>query len=315
MAAFIMFVVLVLQAWIIYRHPDLKPHPVISQESAYGHGFRWFHMEQVSGIIPPIRTSEGAIWGGFSLGVSRENGKIAIISIQVYGAEQGVGHYTWRARTDRFSSEVGAGGHFNIDHLIGEEESRRKSRILGYAVDEASRGVGGYYRPLQFTVDEQGNMSSIYDPKSGRAVFPVFDEENMAVFGPHPAVDPLVPYMHQPGVYIREILPTQEELKQLRFKVWDVYVQHLDYVSISVDSDTGYRYEQNLNAEQTNAVGLTIAVPSMLTNIQVTIARGGYHSITENIELYEGIQRVDAFMEPLCVLLGDTIVCPEESEH
>lgn len=313
-------VVSVLQAWNIYRHPNFKPHPVINREEVHSLGFKWLQMELGSGIIPPMRTPEGAVWSGFSLGVSRENGKVATIGITVYGAEQGVGHYTWRARTNKFSSEVGAGGHFNMDRLIGEELSRREIRILGYAVDAASSGVNGYYRPLEFSVDKEKKTTTIYDPESGRHVFANHRDESLAdffIFGPPPMADSSVPYSQQPGAYINQSsLPEQEGLKQLIFKVWDVYERPLDHVLITVeDPDSGYRYQQNLIAEQTNTGGITLSVPSLLPRVQVAITRGGYYPVTRDIELQKEIPHIEVFMEPRCVLLGETLQCPNEIEH
>ena len=301
------FVVSILQVWNIYHHPNLKPHLVINLKEASGHGFKWKQMGPVvSSIIPPMRTQEGAIWSGFSLGISPENGKAATIGITIYGAEQGVGHYTWRARTNKHSSEVGAGGHFNIDRLIGEEQPRRESRILGYAVDQASSGVNRYYRPLQFSVDEDDKKITIYDPESGRMVFwnPHRAENGMPVgdffiFGPPPMGSLTVPYARQPGAYINESFLFQEGVKQLTFKAWDVYEQPLDYVQIEVvDSNSGYRYTQTLNAEHTNEGGVTMTVPYGLTRVRVSVTRGGFHPVAEDIVLKEGIQQVDIFMEP-----------------
>ncbi len=225
MAAAATFAVSVLQAWNIYRHPNLKPHPIINLKEASGgnqHGFRWVHIGPVSGIIPPIRTPEGAIWSGVSWGVSRENGKVAVIGINLYGAEQGAGHYTWRARINTFSGEVGAGGHFNMDLQTGEEQWRREHRILGYAVDAASNNVNMHYRPLQFSIDEEKKTTTIYDPKSGRFVFNNPNRksptEDLYIFGPPPMADATVPYVQQPGVYINESFLAQEGLKRLKFR-------------------------------------------------------------------------------------------------
>ena len=305
----------VLQAWNIYRNPNLKPHPVINLEEAPSHdtyGFRWVQMKRASGIIPPMRTPEGTIWSGFSLGVSRENGKISSISINIYGAEQGVGHYTWFERTSTYDMKTGAGGHFSLDHVIGETESDRAERVLEYAVSNASRNINQYHRPLQFKIDNEV-ISGIYDPESGRNVYRNPDESSTGeffIFGPPPMADAAVPYVRQPGAYIKELPPLEEGVKQIRLKAWNVYEQPLDNVLITVDSDTGYRYEQILNSEQTNTEGVTIVLPTLLSEIRVAITRGGFHPVTKNIILKEGIQQIDVFMEPRCVLLGDTILCP-----
>ena len=299
------FVISILQAWNIYRHPNLKPHPVIKIKEASAHGFKWMRIGPViSSIIPPTRTEEGAIWSGFSLGVSRENGKVATIGIVIYGAEQGVGHYTWRARTDKHSSEVGAGGHFNLDRLTGEEQPRRESRILRYAVDQASDGVNTYYRPLQFSVEDEETIST-YDPESGRMVFPNPQRDDNGrlvgdffIFGPPPMGSLTVPYARQPGAYVNESSLLQEGVKQLTFKAWDVYEQPLDYVQIEVASDSGYRYTQALNAEHTNEGGITITLPYPLTRVRLSVTRGGFHPITEDLILKDGIQQVGIFMKP-----------------
>ena len=107
-----------------------------------------------------------------------------------------------------------------------------------------------------------------------------------------------VPYAQQPGAYINESFLLQEGVKRLTFKVWDVFEQPLDYVQIEVDSDSGYRYTQTLNAEHTNEGGITITLPYVLTEVRVLVTRGGFHPIAEDIILKEGIQQVDIFMEP-----------------
>ena len=302
-SAFFVFVASVFQAWNIYRNPNLKPHPVINREEMNGSGFKWIQRSSASGIIPPIRTSEGAIWSGLSFGISRENGKVYTIGISVYGAEQGVGHYTWRARSNTFESEVGAGGHFNIDRIIGEEQWRREMRILGYAVDEASRGVNGYYRPLKFEIDKKSDKITIYDQESGRYVFANKSRESPIddnfIFGPPPMAYALIPYVRQPGLYINEPLALEKGITRLTFKAWDVYGRSLDYVIISVSSDSGYEYTQALFAEQTDKKGLVVTLPSGLSHIHLEITRGGFHSITSDVALKEGNQPIDVFMEPL----------------
>ena len=303
-ASGVLFVVSVLQAWNIYHNPNLKPHPVINLKEARNqqYGFKWMQIGPItSSIISPMRTEQGAIWSGLSFGISRENGKAATISITVYGAEQGVGHYTWRARTNKYRSEVGAGGHFNIDRIIGEKQSRRESRILGYAVDEASRGVNGHYHPLQFSVDEEKDTLIIYDPESGRMVFPNHDREeggDSFIFGPPPMANSKVPYAQKPGAYISRYSSLREGVKQLTFKVWNIYEQPLDYVQIKVHHNSGYRYTQILNSEHTNEGGITITLPAVLEDIHVSVTRGGFHPIAEDIILKEGVQQVDVFMEP-----------------
>ena len=316
-SAAVTLVASVLQAWNIYRHPNLKPHPVINLKEASGrnqHGFRWVHIGPVSGIIPLMRTAEGAIWSGVSWGVSRENGKVAIIGINLYGAEQGAGHYTWRAHINSGGGIVGSGGHFNMDRLIGEEQRTRESRILRYAVDAASADVNINYRPLQFSIDEE-KITKIYDSESGRFVFDNPDRkiplDDLYIFGPPPMAHATVPYVQQPGVYINESFLPLEGLKRLKFSVWDIYEQPLDYAQIDLRSDSGYGYTYTLKSEDTNRGGITITVPTVLTTIHVLITRGGFHPIEEDITLKESVQRVDVFMEPKCVILGDTLHCTE----
>ena len=294
-----------LNFWYTYRNPDLQPHPIIKIPQAIGEGFRWVRLEDGKNLFPQVRTPDGGIWTGETLGVSLEKGKPAYINIAVYGANQGVGHYTWWARTWMFNREVGAGGHFNIDRRKGEDASRREYQILGFAIDEASRGVSAYYRPLEFSVNEKGELYDIYDPETGRAVYVNHSDDRGATddlfrFGPPPEQLRGVPYSHPPGISTGEMLPALDAGKSLTFRAWDVYGQLFKYGSalIDIQSDTGYRYQQTIMADANKEGGVTISVPALLEEVEVAVTRGGYHALKTTIPLKEGNQVIEAFLEP-----------------
>ena len=327
-----------LQTWNNYRNPTLRPHPVIDLEQISGEaGFTWIKMELVTSNVfpPPTGRADGAMWKGLSLGVSRETGKVATISITIYGPEQGVGHYTWFAVKSPWDKEVGQGGHFHLMRLDGESQSAREERIMGYAIDAASRGVNGYYRPLQFTYDAESRaISSMYDPESGRQVFlnpyhlgwesPSLREqygEGYYAFGPPPMVNDLIPYVHQPGAYLQPLIhlrpstPTNQYVS-IMLRAWDVYGVPLDHVMVQIDSDTGYKYSQILHAEQTNGGGIEMSLPVVFLSvespqIQVIVTRAGYHPISQDIALKEGTQPIDIYMEPKCRLQEVSLLCSE----
>ena len=305
--------VAVIQAWSIYRHPNLAPHPIINRAEAGSHGFKWVKVDLISSIIPPAGTPEGQFWSGFSLGVSRESGKLALLGIYLYGAEHGVGHYTWSARVNKYDQELGTGGHFNLSMVGNEDQRNHESRVLENGVKAASGVINTDYRPLSFSI-EGGNIIDAYDNETGRRVFFTMGQEgfeDFLTFGPPPITFANVPYIHQPGTNIRETLPTPEGLKRLTFRIWDVYERPARARVIIKDDIFGYSYETVQNAQQTSDGGLPITIPTVIEKVEVTIESGGYHSITNVVALKEGNQIIDAFIEPKCIFAGMDIQCSQ----
>ena len=307
-------VLFALVAWLNVRYPGLKPHHVVNvkQVSERTTGFQWAHMERMDtgrGIIPRKATADGAIWTGFTLGIHRQTGETASILMTLYGAEQGVGHYTLFIKTDPYKAERGAGGHFNLDRLEGEKRSTEDRWIIEAAAYEASRSMQEY-RPLSFRYDENTDtVSEIYDPVSGRALFfrPNHEDRTRFVFGPFPSADENEPYNHQPGLHIAELEPDTpgDPLPRLVVSVRDVYGQPLDHASVELASASGYRYEQTLPDDSGS---IHISMPIDLKEINVVVSRGGYHAQSANVPLGQNTQRVDAILEPMHKRVGNAIV-------
>ena len=307
-------VLFALVAWLNVRHPGLKPHPIVEtkQVSDSPSGFRWVRMARTnnsSGIIPQKATSDGAIWTGFTLGIHRESGETASVLLTLYGAEQGVGHYTLFIKSDPYYAERRAGGHLNLDRLQGQEQSMADRWIVADATRAAGRSISDY-RPLSFRYDEDTDtISEIYDPVSGRALFfrPNREDRTRFVFGPFPSADENEPYNHQPGLHIAELEPDTlgDPLPRLVVSVRDVYGQPLDHASVELASASGYRYEQTLPDDSGS---IHISMPIDLKEINVVVSRGGYHAQSANVPLGQNTQRVDAILEPMHKRVGNVIV-------
>ena len=236
------------------------------------------------------------------------------MGVYLYGAEHGVGHYTWSARINKLHQELGTGGHFNLSMVKNEDQHMHELRVLQNGIKAASREINAEYRPLSFSIEESGVIHA-YDDETGRRVFFTMGQEgfeDLLTFGPPPIVLPNVPYTHYPGVNIRETLPTPEGLKRLKFRTWDVYGRPLDRARVFIEDDIfGYSYETVITAQQTSDGGITITIPTPLEKVKITIGGGGYHSITSTIPLVEGNQIIAAFVEPKCIIDGTEISCSE----
>ena len=77
------------------------------------------------------------MWEGYTAGVSRESGKIWIFAMQIYGSDQGVGHYVWWGRTNMFNREYSE-GHVNMMPFLqyGDPRNDRDIRILEFAANK-----------------------------------------------------------------------------------------------------------------------------------------------------------------------------------
>ena len=299
--------------WQNARHPGLKPHPIVATKHIQpsGQGFQWIRWDLAPQIIPQDAASDGAFWEGFTFGVSRNTGKAAGISIALYGAEQGAGHYTWRAKTNARHAERGAGGHSNLDHPTGREPWMQDSSILGWATDTAFDSINQFFRPLLFQYDaETGAVSKIYDPETGQNVFFTPDREyrDFFTFGPYPAADAGTPYTHQPGLHVLA-KERDANTQQLTFKVRDVYGQPLDYAHVAITSETGFAYQQALPDGDSE---MRVSVPNHVSEIHLSVSRAGYHTLSENIAFDYNAQRVDAVLEPTRKRMGTYITGPSE---
>ena len=298
-----------------YKNPDIQAQAALNFESYTNdeHGFQWMRMDKNSKIdIPwlnPARDSTGLMWKGFTVVVSQADDKISSWVLFVYGSDQGVGHYVLVGGAPTgWDNPIHGEGHIPIASYYNYgryEDVVKKRGVLHDAVKKASRTLIQNYRPLKLYHNKQDDILQIYDPESGRNVYPNPDENPRSarfVFGEHPIAQG--PYAIQPGLHIVEDAsdtPTQ----QLVFRVRDVYGLPLDHVLVSIVSEYGYKYEQIIPDDMSD---ITITLPATLPDAQIKISRGGYHTLAADIALNQNVQKVDAVLEPLRKRVGLFII-------
>ena len=298
----LMVVPLGLTALWNYKHPNIQAQAILDfgRYVDVKYGFQWIRASESSKIdfpgFEPTSKISGLMWRGLTAGVSRNEDLIGTFSLYIYGSDEGVGHYVLLGGI-KGNTPSHDYGHIPLASYNAEKarDDVKKRGILDHAVSGVSEQLNQLYRPLELYLDEETEALEIYDAETGRNAGFVFDESlgrESLVFGPPPIA--VGPYVKQPGLQITEESHSTS-VQQLIFRVQDVYEHPLKHVRVSVDSETGYSYEQVLLNDMSD---MTISLPLGLPQVRVTISRGGYRALEADVALSQNIQRVDAVLEP-----------------
>ena len=289
--------------WFLCNHkyPGIQSIPKTKMSQCSAGDFTWVGFNQsgipnwvISEWLESVGSSSGLIWEGFSVGVSKETGKVGSIAVWLYASNEGVGHYVYMVRVNRFNSAHGE-GHFN---MLPYGDARRRDRAVGReALAMVASDVGMYYRPLQVSYTEETAILEMYDDESGRNVSwnhkRVNPRDDLFVFGPYPKVD-YVP-VKDPGLTCNSV-ELSDGVKKLSFCVQDVCGRALNHTLVVMKSDTGWAYQQVLPDDLSYAV---ICIPDESERVQVKVTRGGYGELNTELKTDVMYQRIDVVLKPL----------------
>lgn len=279
-----------------YRNPPIQPILRLKTKRIQcvdGFCFYGFGGLGLPEWMKPARNESGLMWEGFGMGVSRLTGKVESFAVYLYGSNEGVGHYSYKARDNAFRGSYGE-GHFNL--MPFEKGSASwEWRVLSSAGEMLSRDIGQISRPLDVSYDEKGGSISMYDPESGRDVYFNTNRskplDDLFVFGPYPR--------KLAGVTGKEsgllVGPADTSLSpdpRLHLSAQDIYGRPVKHVRVSIQTESGYRYSQSFEKD------VLIAVPRGIENARVLAERAGYKELTADVGLEDGIQRIVVVLEP-----------------
>ena len=279
-----------------YKNPPMQPIPKIKADEIQGF-YRW--KEENSKLFPDwIRTAKnesGLIWEGFGLGVSKITGKVEAYSVYLYGSNEGVGHYSYRARENTFRGNYSE-GHFNLMpfELGSDTWEMRVLSDIGYRL---GKEIGKLATPIHVVYEKDKII--MYDPESGRDVY--FNRtrtsplDDLFVFGPYPSKRAGA-YSKKPGLVVSPTSPSVG-LKRIIFgPPKDIYDHFLEHAHTSVfHNESNYEYTQYLGTDGDTS----ITIPSSISKIDVLVQRAGYKELKTTIDLADGNKRVEVVLEPL----------------
>ena len=194
------------------------------------------------------------MWEGFAAGISRENGKAGSIAVWLYGSNDGVEHYVYLERTNRFNSHHGT-GHFNLKGYAKRDHSWTR-QVLWSAFEHVAKDVGRFFRPLSTSYDERSGKIEWYDGESGRKVYFKADRtgslDDVFVFGPYPEkFKDFAGHVKAPGLITTLVERTEKHRpKRIIIDVKDIYGQSLEHAGFEVESESGYSYAQTLPSNE-----------------------------------------------------------------
>ena len=284
-----------------HKYQKIQAQPVINQKIISGREGEFTWIKATSSFasmfgLEPVSESSGRIWEGFTAGVLRQSDQIGIYKLQIYGSDSGLGHYIWMGGT--IPSDVTDSGEGHVPFVFGPDDSLKEHFIVDFASARASRQLKRYCRPLKISYDDHTDAVDIYDPETGRDVYVNRDKSSFAdkfLFGPYPVAHS--PYVIDPGVFISGVSDS-DDVKRLICVVRDVYGNPLDHACVSIDSESGYSYNQYFMREMSDK-GLVMNIPYLLSQVDVTVSRGGYETLSlTGVPLTPDVLRVEAVLEP-----------------
>ena len=289
--------------WWMDRHKyqSLQAPPKLKADQIGAGRFTWISLEAkwVPEIFRPEREASGLIWEGFTTGISRENGKPGSIAVWLYGSNEGVGHYVYLERTNKIRSHY-RDGHFGLK-VYARDDKRWALDVLHGACERVAKDVGQFYRPLVTSYDAKRKRVEWYDDESGREVYFREDRagpsDDLFVFGPYPKkLKDFAGDTGTPGLMTAQVEREGENLSRIIVRAKDIYGQPLKHVRVEVESpEPGYKYAQELPPDGEAA---KISLPWGLQKLALRVCRGGYGTVTEEIDVAAGDIKVDAILEP-----------------
>ena len=301
-------VAMALWFWLSHKNPSLSPAHRIHADTISGGGFTFFSFgRKRPSFFDKERDESGLLWEGFSMGVCRPNsddrlyeGKVYSIAVWLYGTNEGVGHYSYKARSDRFSGFYGQ-GHFNLMPFEAGSDLWRW-RVLSSVGTSLALDLQDIMRPIEVAYDRKTGIATIYDPESGRDVGINEDRrsatDDLFVFGPYPSKVPGWPAT-PPGITVTPAQNEGGQAKTLRIRVVDIYGRMVSRALVTVQcaEGSGYSYTQMCGPAKGGQVDARIAIPIDLTKIRVQVKRGGYGDLEAPVDA-DGSMLVLARMEP-----------------
>ena len=302
---FLVSVMPVLITWWIchYKYQSIQSPPKLKGNKVTAGGFTWISFESkgIPEILRPKREASGLMWEGFTTGISNENGKAGSIAVWFYGSNEGVGHYVFLERTNRFHSSHGE-GHFNLK-VYAKKDRRWATKVLRSACESVSKDVERFYRPLSTSYDESSGKIRWYDDKSGRDVY--FREkrnsslDDLFIFGPYPKkLKNFLGHIETPRLIFTSVEKIENGGHQrIIINAKDIYGQSLEHAYFVAEGiDSNYKYTQKLPS---NGEFLAISIPLAIQKLMIKVYRGGYGELKEEIEIGVGDIKVRAILEPL----------------
>lgn len=295
--------------WLSHKNPNLSPARRIHADTISGGGFTFFSFDRKRpSFLDKARDESGLLWEGFSVGVCGPNshdrlyeGKAYSIAVWLYGTNEGIGHYSYKARSDTFSGFYGE-GHFNLMPFEAGSDSWTW-RVLSGVGKALARDLQDIIRPIDVAYDRKTGTLTMYDPESGRDVSINKDRksaiDDLFVFGPYPSKVPGCP-ANPPGITVKPAENEDGQAKTLHIRAVDIYERAVNRVLVTVQcaEGSGYSYTQMCTQAKAGQVQAThIAIPIELTNIRIQAKRAGYGDVEASVTA-DGSMRVLIRMEP-----------------
>ena len=297
-------IVISIALWLIaYKHQQpVQSPPKLKVSNIEAGRFTWVSLESkwIPEILRPEREASGLIWEGFTTGISKENGRVASIAVWFYGSNAGVGHYLYLLRTNKVHPCHG-NGHFNLKSYA-RNDKRWAIRVLQDACEHVAKDIECVCRPLSTSYDEKRKKIGWYDDESGRDVYfreqGVGPSDDFFIFGPYPKkLKNFAGDIGVPGLIVTRAERIEKNSIRIIINAKDIYGQSLKHAHFMVQgTGSSFNYKSQLLSD---GESIKISVPSNLQRVTISVFRGGYGALKEEIDMYASDIKVEAILEPL----------------